>query len=54
VPDDIGNRLRPEEADPPLDENIGNRLAPGEVSPFAPKPIEVEEEVEDDDSFGNR
>lgn len=54
VPDDIGNRLRPEEDDPPLDENIGNRLAPGEVSPFAPKPIEVEEEVEDDDSFGNR
>jgi len=56
LPEDIGNRVRPEEDEERLPEDIGNRLRPGEASPFAPKqPPAVEEEIpEEDDSFGNR
>lgn len=56
LPEDIGNRVRPEEEEERLPEDIGNRLRPGESSPFAPQqPPAVEEEIpEEDDNFGNR
>ncbi|MGF1508501.1 MAG: PHP-associated domain-containing protein [Myxococcota bacterium] len=54
LPDDVGNRARPDEQNLPSDD-VGNRLAPGESSPLRPSPRTVPEEVEsDDDNFGNR
>ncbi|MEM1022371.1 MAG: PHP-associated domain-containing protein [Myxococcota bacterium] len=55
LPEDIGNRVRPEQEEDRLPEDIGNRLKPGEASPFAPKqPEPIEDDLPEDDNFGNR